>query len=606
MVRFLLLASLLLTGYAKAADDLDRSNLRPVSGQAAAFPELAPDVPGSHQDNTALIELDGTLSENPDGGELSYSWRQIEGPKVELSDPAAAKPYFRTGKAGFYRFELIVTANGMSSEPFYVDLEIERQNLPPIAKAPREVRGMVGKMLEIDAGESFDPEGENLTYRWRPLTRGLELPQSVLNKPTLTFEPTLDGVFEVELVVSDGETVSQPLIVSLYVKPKPRPPVAKGTVVALKIPTAPQPEVMSMAPAAGAKPVATISGPAAAQLGETVTLDARGSRSAETSRLEYLWRQKSGAFISDFELVFDGGVQRFKAPREGDYEFELVVSDGKMESDPIYHKVRILKEPDPPVAVVVAPARAMPGALVKMDATQSYDMQGSPLIFRWRQTGGPKVTNYVIDEKIGDAAPAFHPPTAGVYSFELVVSNGKLQSKPVEIDIEVGDARRPPALSIGGPDVANAGDRLEFLAVCDQPNLAFAWRQVEGPASALPAQSDGIRVTVVPPSPGRYVFDLAALDNGKVVSTARRTLEVFGTGQGRQEPIRAAGHPQPTAAASIRQSSPMPSTRPAAPAPVSGAGRPAAQIHPSSLQGGLYPFDTQDALEPLAPLPALP
>ncbi|MCL2001375.1 MAG: hypothetical protein FWG74_08070, partial [Planctomycetes bacterium] len=544
---------------------------------------------------------------------LKYEWTQIDGPKVELSDPTAAKPYFRTGKPGLYRFQLVVTANGLRSEPFIVELMIEREKHPPIAKAPAEIHGEVGKLLEIDGRDSYDPEGGSLTYRWRPLTRGLDIPPAALNQPVLSFEPQQDGVFEVELMVSDGETASRPAFTRLIIKPKPRPPVARGRAVPREIPTAPPPE-QAMAPPAGAKPIAHIEGAAVVPLGPPIMLDGRGSRGSTGSRLEYLWRQKEGAFISDFELVFDGAAKRFRPPRSGDYEFELVVADGIRESDPVYHKIRVTREEEPPVAVVVAPTRAMPGALVKMDATQSYDLQGSPLVYRWRQTGGPKVTSYVIDEKTGDAAPAFHPPVAGAYSFELVVSNGRLQSRPIEIDIEVGNPQRTPSLVILGPEVARVGDSLALsveLRDYRAGSLTFIWRQVDGPSPVLP-QTNGPRITMAPPVSGRYVIDVSALDKGKIVATARRNLEVFAvpdkvaaSDMNQEPPLYASPASSLPHLAPLR---PLP-TAPANPASAPSVpefhsvGRPAAQIHPFAIGGGTFNLDDSNPLAPLQPLP---
>ena len=524
---------------------------------------------------TALIELDGTGSENLDGGDLEYLWTQIDGPRVELSDPTDPKPYFRTGKPGLYRFQLVVTANGLSSDPFIVEIMIERDNLAPVAKAPAEVRGEVDKPLEIDGGESFDPEGEQLTYRWRVLSGGLHIPPAALDKPVLSFTPGLDGVFELELVVSDGRDPSPPHIIRVYVKPPPRPPVARARAVAKEIPSLPQAD-MAMAPAAGARPVAAIAGPSVAKRGEKVMLDARGSRGSGTVRLDYLWRQKSGPFVSDFELVFDGAAERFTPPRTGDYEFELVVSDGMRESEPAIHHLKVVSQPDPPVAVVVAPERAMPGALVTLDATQSYDLEGSKLTYHWRQTGGPQVTRYLIDDNLGNAAPSFHPPTAGVYSFELVVANGDLRSRPVEIDIEVGSAKRPPQLAIAGPQVVNTGEALVLKAdMGESParGVSFVWRQVEGPVKMI-NRIDGADLTLTMSMPGRYVFDLSALDGGGIAATARQAVEVFGP------PVPGAHHASPQQYADT-----MVAPVPAMPMPAPAA---------------------RPARNPLAPLPDLP
>lgn len=675
-------------GTVVAGEPAGNGSLRPVSAKAPVQPgaETAP-----------LIELDGSISVSPDGGELTYRWEQISGPKVTLSSYHTAKPQFRTSTPGVYEFQLVVSANGLDSEPHIVRLEIERENAPPVAKLVAEAWGQVGKVLEIDGSESFDPEGEDVTYQWRAVTPGLEIPAEALSRSVLTFEPEVDGTYEVELVVSDGEKTSEPARCLLTIKPRPRPPVAQARIITVEIPagatttettelsamaapgstdklpippieplpeigtqtdawtasevkaggvpnpglTSPGSPIASATPPApmaipslttteppvfavpetvpapppvfseqfipspaaappslagdlapmaapdnivwtpspaqsmdypelaalpydqphsvvapapplapqvmepqfsvlpiipetpsAPRPVARISAPQRAETGKVVMLDARNSYSPSGSRLEYGWRQTAGPAVADLELVLDGAAERFVAPYPGEYEFELVVSDGGVASDPVTHRLWVEKEPDPPVAVVVAPTHALPDSLVKMDATQSYDPQGGHLIYRWRQTGGPKVTNYVIDERVGDAAPAFRPSKEGLYSFSLSVFNGSRSSNPIDIDIEVTDAaRRPPTLSIGGPDKAKVGERLVLNAVAMDAtgwNLTYEWQQVEGPGQAL-SPSSGIRAMVVPPAGGRYVFTLTARDeSGAEVASASRTLEVQG------------------------------------------------------------------------------
>ncbi|MCD8351501.1 MAG: hypothetical protein LUC93_12915 [Planctomycetaceae bacterium] len=185
---FALLWSLILLASAVPAGE---GSLRPASSKGRSGPTIP----------STLIELDGSISSSPDGAELGYQWRQLSGPDVTLSDPTAAKPYFRTSEPGTYVFELVVTADDLASEPHIVQLEIEAENLPPVAKTPREISGQVGKVLEVDGSDSFDPEGEELFYRWRSLSPGLELPSDEVTNPVLTFEPTEEGVYEVELVV---------------------------------------------------------------------------------------------------------------------------------------------------------------------------------------------------------------------------------------------------------------------------------------------------------------------------------------------------------------------------------------------------------------------
>lgn len=576
-------------------------SLRPASARKG--PRGGPPIPAT------LIELDGSISSSPDGAELSYQWRQVSGPDVTLSDATVAKPHFRTNVPGIYVFELVVSANGLDSEPHVVQLEIEAENLPPVAKVPRELTGQVGKPIEVDGSDSFDPEGEELAYRWRPLTPGLGIPAEELRNPVLTFKPTRDGVFEVELIVSDGELKSDPVVCRLTIKPKPVPPVARARVVTLQAPPepsapgntmpppapvsalaasinaaasagedddAPQPEMVrppvaelaamvppsfparseppaappsvpppapSPAPPATpapalplapvsievARPVARIQGPTQAEAGKAVVLDARSSFAPSGNRMDYRWLQRAGAIVENRELVFDGAAERFVVPMPSEYEFELVVVDKGVESEPVTHRLQVQAAPEPPVAVVSAPTHAVKGELVRMDAMRSSDPGGARLIYRWRQTGGPPVRNYVIDDNLGDAAPGFHPPAPGTYSFELVVSNGTLNSMPAEVDIVVGDAIIAASVSIAGPRTARMGERVALDAIPDNTNgrtLSYLWQQVDGPALAMP-QGGGMRAFVVPPMEGHYVFTLTALENGQAVASAVSTLDVY-------------------------------------------------------------------------------
>lgn len=586
-------------------------------------------IPGQAQHPAPLIELDGTISISPDGSELSYEWKQISGPQVALSDPRAPKPNFRTNRAGIYEFQLVVSANGLSSAPHIVRLEIEHENLPPVAKVPAEAAGQAEKLLEIDGRGSFDPEGQELLYRWRPLTPGLDIPLTALSASVLRFEPAKEGVYEIELVVSDGEKTSLPALCRLTVKPKPRPPVAQARIITLDVeptgnpiersglpdasrpiaqvlaaptpvnnrsgtvtvtsaaapqvteakvktsaiprvqpgetpvtasslwpfaadkasqepitipsippasaaapPMPPLPSLpddgswvpsapgaaprrppaatsfpplppmepisvppLSMEPAAEynpwdepwseameenaalasaeadinraalmdpspmmppaqprydvmaapmttlpfnrPRPAAIIRGPKVVEVGMPVILDARDSANNAAANLEYAWTLTRGDEITNIEKLWGGAGRRFTAIGPGVYEFELIVTDGGVQSAPTTYSVRFTNEPEPPIAIVTAPTMAQLGALVTLDATKSHDLGGERLIYRWRQTGGPTIRDYVIDERLGESSPAFYPPAPGTYSFELVVSNGKLNSSPVAIDVDV-------------------------------------------------------------------------------------------------------------------------------------------------------------------------
>jgi hypothetical protein len=57
----------------------------------------------------ALVVLDGAASKDPDGNIISYSWRQLSGPKVELLSSRTPHPSFSSGNiSASYIFQLTV------------------------------------------------------------------------------------------------------------------------------------------------------------------------------------------------------------------------------------------------------------------------------------------------------------------------------------------------------------------------------------------------------------------------------------------------------------------------------------------------------------------
>ncbi|UCG46093.1 MAG: hypothetical protein JSU94_11380, partial [Phycisphaerales bacterium] len=67
------------------------------------------------------ISLDGSASYDPDDiDDLTYSWRQVEGPSVVLHDAETPEPFFDCSEEGAYVFELIVNDGFVDSQPSLV------------------------------------------------------------------------------------------------------------------------------------------------------------------------------------------------------------------------------------------------------------------------------------------------------------------------------------------------------------------------------------------------------------------------------------------------------------------------------------------------------
>lgn len=90
----------------------------------------------------SVVTLDGSLSYDPDGDELSYSWAQMEGSLISLEDSATKNPRFTPELPGRYKFSLtVIDENGASSTPDEVIVVVlkDGQITPPKEEISREI-----------------------------------------------------------------------------------------------------------------------------------------------------------------------------------------------------------------------------------------------------------------------------------------------------------------------------------------------------------------------------------------------------------------------------------------------------------------------------------
>jgi beta propeller repeat protein/parallel beta-helix repeat protein len=163
---------------------------------------------------------------------------------------------------------------------------------------------------------------------------------------------------------------------------------------------------------------------------QLITLDGSGSFIYDPcSSLEYEWDQLVGPAV---ELTDPTGMHpTFVPEEEGEYRFELVVigDDDFSEAD----EVLILVGNQPPVADVGPNQVAPVPSLVTLDASGSYDPDRiDKLSYIWTQLEGPEVNLRNADT----ATPYFSCDQEGIYVFELVVSDGFVDSQPRTIEVE--------------------------------------------------------------------------------------------------------------------------------------------------------------------------
>lgn len=167
----------------------------------------------------ASVDLDGSLSTDPEGETLHYRWEQISGPEVTLTNADQVHASFSlntTDKDQELMFRLTVNDGELDSEPFEFTIKHKSENVvienqKPIAsvKYPKEMKT---GLVSLDGRDSVDPEGETLSYKWQQISgptvtlNGAEQSQASFELNSTTKD--VDLVFQ--LVVNDGELDSDP------------------------------------------------------------------------------------------------------------------------------------------------------------------------------------------------------------------------------------------------------------------------------------------------------------------------------------------------------------------------------------------------------------
>ncbi len=159
-----------------------------------------------------------------------------------------------------------------------------------------------------------------------------------------------------------------------------------------------------------------------------IRLDGTSSFIMEGYDIFYYWNQISGPTV-ELSTVEDGVVS-FIPVEEGEYVFELVVSDGAIYSIP--DTVTVVIGNRIPVAVVGANLAVEVGDRVYLDGSGSYDLDmQDELSYSWSQVSGPAV---VLNDS-SSAVAWFDCTVGGKYEFELQVSDSDDVSMPVMISV---------------------------------------------------------------------------------------------------------------------------------------------------------------------------
>ncbi|MBT8143303.1 MAG: thrombospondin type 3 repeat-containing protein, partial [Gammaproteobacteria bacterium] len=197
---------------------IDTSNSAPV---AHAGQDLAV-VAGEY------VELDGTGSGDFDNDPIGYAWKlsRPADSSAALAGANTATPGFAVDVAGDYTAHLVVRDD--RGHTAHDDVRISTVNTAPVAHPGWGGRVRLGSTMTLDARASSDVDGDALAYRWSVLTAPADSARQLRNAATPEASLALDaaGHYLLQLLVDDGQLLSEPVILAVEAAENAPPPLS--------------------------------------------------------------------------------------------------------------------------------------------------------------------------------------------------------------------------------------------------------------------------------------------------------------------------------------------------------------------------------------------
>ena len=254
------------------------------------------------------------------------------------------------------------------------------------------------------------------------------------------------------------------------------------------------------------------------KVGSLVTLDGTASRDANNQSLTYLWQMVSKPAGSTAVLSSSTSPKpTFTADLTGLYSFSLVVNDGKANSLMSTAIVDSSSDNVIPVANAGSSQNALVNTLVRLDGTLSNDNNFDLLIYRWSFLGTPTGSKSTLSNS-ASPVPTFTPDLVGSYVLQLIVNDGRSDSKPSAMTVTVSGANVPPVADAGPDQNVTVGNlvTLDGTNSKDQNDdfIRFRWSIVTKPTDSIAALSslDSPKPTFRADKAGIYVVTLIAND----------------------------------------------------------------------------------------------
>jgi large repetitive protein len=374
-------------------------------------------------------------------------------------------------KGGTYTAQVLLPTTGFYFPKYWLSDFSVNINAPPVAviTGAQELVSP-GEVLNLEAKESYDPEGSPLRLQWfiNNESRG--------NQSTLRFSSLIPGIYEIKLIVNDGASNS---ICN----------EARDTKT-IRV---------------NAQPYAEISGPRIHGRSVESKFIVKNDFDSDGDAFLYTW---SGPGIIGSNKQRSVIVKHDEA---GTYQISLTINDQTGTTNATYSTAVEYRVNADPVPAFILAEQAAPKDTIQLSAVNTMDPDSKNLKYHWTVSDG-------ADFDTPEATLSFITP--GDYTVTLKVDDGEGVENSVQSYTRDIHINAPPVPRITAVDHSTSARQIisaEKSSDDDQKVLKYSWNYGDG------STGTGKSIVHVFQKSGRYKITLTADDGQKQSNSIQST-----------------------------------------------------------------------------------
>lgn len=446
----------------------------------------------------------------PSGTNYAFDWRLITHPKDysgEMEGKHSKMLKLSKLTVGFYEFEVTVDGEGAHGEG-YVNVTVKpepRVNKPPVAVVSPKFQeiSLPTSSTVIDGSQSTDDD-KVVSWHWEEVKGPLREEKVSADTPVLTLTSLVPGNYTFNLTVTDSDGATNWTQATLSVN-----------------------KAKDYRPVANAGPNQVI------QLPRNSIILYGNQSTDDHDSLSYEW---SLSPESKDKVVEMQGVRtpilQLSAMQEGDYTFQLTVTDSSGQQDTAQVTVIVQPENNKAPVADAGPEKelTLPIDRTTLDGSKSSDDQ-KIATYHWKKTSGP---DGVKIENADSAVATVTGLEVGTYEFTLTVTDDrKLESSDTVTVIVKEEKDQPPVAHVVSSPAVVLPVRTATLdgshSTDDKGGVSYLWtREDSSPAAGDVLNNSDHQAVLFLGNlvEGKYSFTLTVTDSKGQSSSDRGTVEV--------------------------------------------------------------------------------